>query len=132
MPNQDRTSILTIYHNGDCSKSRATLSLIEASGKPFQIINYLETPPTPETLDRLLTLLGKAPEDIVRSHEDRYEELALALEPPSDRRGWIEVLCQNPILIERPIVTDGIRAVVGRPPENVLKLADLIGEQLWS
>jgi arsenate reductase (glutaredoxin) len=113
---------LTVFHNSRCSKSRATLALIEAAGAPVEIINYLETPPTAEELDRLLRQLGMEPGQIVRTGEERYEELGLAARPPASRAEWLRILAENPILIERPIVTDGQRAVIGRPPENVRKL----------
>lgn len=115
-------SELTIFHNARCSKSRATLELLEGSGKAFRIVNYLEHPPAPEELDALLKMLGREPREIARDSEDRYEELGLGVNPPRSREEWLKILCQNPVLIERPIVTDGKRAVLGRPPENVLSI----------
>lgn len=110
---------VTCYHNQRCSKSRSTLSLLEEAGVEVQVINYLETPPSSTELDHLLKLLGKEPQEIVRTGEDRYEELGLKKNPPKTRKAWLDLLVKNPILIERPIVTDGKRAVLGRPPENV-------------
>ncbi|MDR3606819.1 MAG: arsenate reductase (glutaredoxin) [Oligoflexia bacterium] len=115
-------SKLKIYHNPRCSKSRATLEIIESKKAPVEIVNYLETPPSAAELDSLLRLLRLEPEQIVRKGEDRYEELGLEACPPKTRAEWIDVLVKNPILIERPIVTDGRRAVLGRPPENVQAL----------
>lgn len=114
--------MLTLYHNGQCSKSRATLELIRKSGAELEVVEYLSTPPSPETLDQLLKMLGLEPEAIVRKHEDEFAELGLDRNPPKTRAEWLKILCANPILIERPIVTDGTRAVIGRPPENVLSL----------
>lgn len=117
--------MITIYHNTHCSKSRGALDLIrswsEASGKSVQIIHYLETPPKEAELDALLRKMNQEPESIVRTGEDRYEELGLEGKTLS-RSEWIKILCENPILIERPIVTDGVRALVARPPEKVKEL----------
>lgn len=113
---------LTIYHNASCSKSRGTFEILETSGTDFEVVEYLKNPPDTATLDRLVTMLGMQPEQIVRTHEDVYEELGLDRNPPGTRAEWLEVLVKHPILIERPIVTDGKRAVIGRPPENVRKL----------
>ncbi|MCM2277297.1 MAG: arsenate reductase (glutaredoxin) [Oligoflexia bacterium] len=113
---------LTIFHNQQCSKSRATLKILEEAKGSYSVVNYLETPPTAAELDALLNQLGLEPEAIVRKGEDRYEELGLEAKPPRSRAEWIDVLVKNPILIERPIVTNGKKAVIGRPPENVKAL----------
>lgn len=113
---------ITLYHNARCSKSRATLDLIEKSGAECEIVDYLKTPPTPEVLDRLLTLLEMEPAQIVRDGEDKYTELGLDRSPPTHRSEWLRILSENPILIQRPIVTNGERAMIGRPPEKVLEL----------
>ena len=117
--------MITIYHNTACSKSRGALELIrewsEASGQKVQVIHYLETPPTEVELDSLLKKLGQEPESIVRTGEELYEKLKLEGKKLS-RHEWIQTLCENPILIERPIVSDGTRALVARPPEQVKEL----------
>jgi arsenate reductase len=112
--------VLTVYHNAKCSKSRATLDLVRKAGVEHRVVEYLKTPPTVEELDRLLTQLGLEPEQVVRKGEDEYE--AVAKDPPRTRAAWLALLVKHPILIERPIVTDGARAVLGRPPENVKTL----------
>ncbi len=113
----------TIYHNPRCSKSRATLELIKGEGVEPAIQAYLETPPTKQELVRILQLLGKKPQEIIRFGESVAKELQLS---PQDDRGedeWIDLMLQNPILIERPIVVvDGEAAVIGRPPESVLTI----------
>jgi len=113
---------LTIFHNSRCSKSRETLALIEKAGKPFTVVNYLETPPSPAELKGLLAQLGLTPLDIVRTKETRYAELGLGEHPPESIDKWVALLSENPVLIERPIVTNGKRAVLARPPERVLEL----------
>jgi len=110
---------LTIYHNPSCSKSRQTLDLLTAKGLKPKVIEYLKTPPTAEELDAVLKKLGLEPQDIVRTKEDAYETLGLKGKNLS-RSEMIAVLVKNPILIERPIVVNGGKAALGRPPEKVL------------
>jgi arsenate reductase len=111
---------VTIYHNPRCSKSRETLALIEKKGLQPQIVEYLKTPPTKEELRSLLKKLGMKPEQLVRKGEDAYKE-KFAGKALGDEQ-WLEALAKNPVLIERPIVVKGAKAVLGRPPENVLLL----------
>ena len=110
----------TIYHNPKCTKSRQTLGLLEESGAGPKVIEYLKTPPTAAELKSILAKLGMKPEQLVRKGEDVYKE-KFAGKTLTDAQ-WIEALIKNPILIERPIVVSGDRAVIGRPPENVKAL----------
>ncbi len=112
--------MLTIYHNPRCSKSRATLALITERDIEPKVIEYLKTPPTAKELKSIIAKLGIKPEALVRKGEDIYKE-KFAAKQLSDTQ-WIEALAANPILIERPIVVSGDKAVIGRPPENVLTL----------
>jgi arsenate reductase len=118
---QGRVMTVTIYHNPRCSKSRATLALIEARGLKPKIVDYLETPPSAAELKAILNKLGLTPRDILRKGEPVYAELKLKTRKLDDD-ALIAVMVKNPILIERPIVVAGNRAVVGRPPENVLAI----------
>lgn len=111
--------MVTIYHNQRCSKSRCTLDLLREHGVEPQVINYLETPPTAEELDRLLELLGLQPRQLMRRGEAPYRELNLD-NPELSREALLAAMVANPILIERPIVVNGDRAALGRPPEQVL------------
>ena len=111
---------LVIYHNPRCTKSRAALSLLIERGARPEVIEYLKTPPTKQALRALLKRLGMRPEELVRKGEDVYKE-ALANQALSDEQ-WLDAMVQHPILIERPIVVSGNRAVIGRPPEKVLEL----------
>lgn len=108
---------VTIYHNPRCSKSRQTLALIEEKGFTPTIIDYLNTPPSPEELSDILAKLDKSPEQIVRKKEAREEGIA-------DLTGdaLIRALCAHPRAIERPIVVNGDKAALGRPPEDVLAI----------
>ena len=115
-------SEITIYHNPKCSKSRATLELAEQHGADLEVVEYLRTPPTAKELEALLAKLGIEPEQLVRKGEDVYKKEYAG--KTLSRAQWIEAMVRHPILIERPIVVSGDRAVIGRPPENVLTLLD--------
>ena len=112
---------VTIYHNPRCSKSRATLALIEARGIKPKIVDYLKTPPSAAELKAILRKLGLNPRDILRAGEPVYAELGLEARDLDDD-ALIALIVKNPILIERPIVVAGNKAAVGRPPENVLAI----------
>ena len=116
-----RKKNVTIYHNPRCSKSRATLELIKQRGIEPNVVEYLETPPHATELRRILALLKKKPREIIRKNEDPYKHLGL--ENPDMKDGaLIKAMVAHPILIERPIVVSGKKAVIGRPPEAVLKI----------
>jgi len=112
---------LTLYHNPRCSKSRSTLQLLEDRGVQPTLVRYLETPPTAEQLRDLLSKLGISARQLLRTGEDEYRELNLADSALSDA-DLIDAMAAHPRLIERPILVAGDRAVIGRPPENVLEL----------
>ena len=112
---------VTIYHNPRCSKSRATLKLLEERGIVPAIVEYLKTPPDAATLDKLLTELGLEPRDLIRRKEAPYRENGLDDEGLT-REALIAAMVANPILIERPIVVAGGKAALGRPPEAVLDI----------
>ncbi|UUD63613.1 arsenate reductase (glutaredoxin) [Pseudomonas seleniipraecipitans] len=112
---------LTLYHNPRCSKSRSTLQLLEDRGVQPTLVRYLETPPTAEQLRDLLSKLGISARQLLRTGEDEYRELNLADTALSDA-DLIDAMAAHPRLIERPILVAGDRAVIGRPPENVLEL----------
>ncbi|AVJ56139.1 arsenate reductase (glutaredoxin) [Idiomarina sp. OT37-5b] len=113
-------SELTIYHNPRCSKSRQTLALIEERGAQPTVVEYLKTPPNAAELTRILELLQLQPKQLMRTKEDLYKELGLA--DVDDNDTLITAMVNNPKLIERPIVINGDKAVIGRPPENVLDI----------
>lgn len=110
-------SNFTIYHNPRCSKSRATLALLEAHGVKPDIVEYLKNPPTSAELQAIVQKLGISPQDLVRKGEDVYRE-KYAGKTLTDAQ-WLAAMARDPVLIERPIVISGRRAVLGRPPENV-------------
>lgn len=115
------TTTVQIYHNPRCSKSRQTLALLEEQGISPEIILYLEESPDAKTISALLTKLGITARELLRKGEDAYKENKLNDTTLSDE-ALIEKMVAFPKLIERPIVVKGDHAVLGRPPENVLKL----------
>lgn len=117
-----KTKKYTIYHNPRCSKSREALDRLKKAGIEPRIVEYLKTPIAADELNRLLKQLKMEPKDLARKSEDRYVDLELETSPPKTRKEWVKLLADNPVLIERPIVTDGERTVLGRPPENVDRL----------
>ncbi len=114
----------TIYHNPRCSKSRATLALLEQKGITPEIVLYLENPPDAETLKEILQKLALPITAMIRQNEALYQQLKLGANPNTiaPEQELIDLIVQNPILLERPIVVNGMRAIIGRPPENVLAL----------
>ena len=113
---------ITIFHNPRCSKSRSACELIAARGIEATIVNYLTTPPSIEELRTLLDKLGIKAHDLVRRGEPEYKEFYAGKQLDED--AWLAALAAHPILIERPIVVRGDKAVIGRPPEKVLELLD--------
>lgn len=112
---------LTIYHNPRCTKSRETLELLKGKGLKPDVIEYLKTPPTAAELDAVLKKLGLEPDAIVRTKEDEYATSGLK-NPNLSRAEKIAILVKFPILIERPIVVNGGKAALGRPPERVFEI----------
>ncbi|MFS0826201.1 arsenate reductase (glutaredoxin) [Pseudomonas phoenicis] len=112
---------LTLYHNPRCSKSRSALALLEARGLAPTVVRYLDTPPDAATLRALLARLGLGARQLLRTGEDAYAALGLA-DPALTDEQLIAAMVEQPILIERPILVAGDRAVIGRPPENVLEI----------
>lgn len=114
-------SEVVIYHNPRCSKSRQTLELIRDQGIEPEVVEYLKTPPSTETLSEILDTLGLEPRELMRKKETEYRELGLKDES-LDRETLIKAMHDHPKLIERPIVISGKKIVLGRPPENVLEI----------
>ncbi len=111
----------TIFHNPRCSKSRATLSLLEEKGVTPTVVKYLETPPTKETLLQILDGLNLNPRQLMRTHEKEYTENNLSDEALT-RDELIDAMIAYPKIIERPIVIKDGKVAIGRPPENILDI----------
>ncbi|MBX2858135.1 MAG: arsenate reductase (glutaredoxin) [Cellvibrionaceae bacterium] len=113
--------MIKIYHNPRCSKSRQTLTLLENNGIEPEVILYLQTPPSEKELRQLLKQLGISPRALLRKNEEPYKTLNLD-DKNLDDAALINAMLEHPKLIERPIVTNGKQAVLGRPPENIKAL----------
>lgn len=111
---------VTIWHNPRCSKSRAALAILEENGITPTEFRYLETPPSKSDIITVLAALEIDARDIVRKGEAVYKSLNLSAQSTNEE--ILNALVENPILIERPIILSGDRAVIGRPPENVTSL----------
>ena len=113
---------ITLYHNNRCSKSRDTLALLQQQGIEPSIVAYLDTPPDAATLRSLLEKLGLGDaRALMRKGEAEYKELNLA-DASLSQDALIDAMVAHPKLIERPIVVNGNKAAIGRPPENVLTI----------
>lgn len=110
-----------IYHNPRCSKSRQTLALLEEQAVAPEIIEYLAKPPTSAELKKILKKLGMTARELLRTGEDAYKSLNLANQDLTEQQ-LINAMIENPKLIQRPIVINGDKAALGRPPENVLDI----------
>lgn len=113
--------MLTIYHNPRCSKSRQTLALIEENNQEVTVVEYLKTPLSADAITQLSKLLNVSPREMMRVKETEYKEQNLA---SADDAALFLAMSATPKLMERPIVTKGDEAIIGRPPENVLALFD--------
>ena len=113
-------TLVTIYHNPKCSKSRQTLALLEERDLDLRIVPYLDSPPSKSELADIVKMLGVEAADIVRTGEDEYKESGLTAESPED--DVLDAILITPKLMQRPIVTCGDQARVGRPPESALDI----------
>ncbi|MFS4447225.1 arsenate reductase (glutaredoxin) [Maribacter sp. 2307UL18-2] len=112
--------MIKIYHNPRCRKSREGLAVLEGSGKDYEVVKYLENIPTKAELRSILNCLGLSPENLVRKNEaiwkENYRSRMLSDEE------ILDAMILHPKLIERPIVVNGNKAVIGRPPERISEL----------
>jgi len=111
---------INIYHNNRWRKSRETLQLLRDNGHEPNIIDYLNDPPNVKELNNICKTLAKTPKDIIRSGEQEYKALNINKIDGDD--DLLKAMVRHPKLIERPIVIRGDKGIIGRPPENVLKL----------
>lgn len=112
---------MKIYHNPRCKKSRAGLAYLEEKTSDFQKVLYLKDEPfTEESLKKLLTKMGKNPQEMIRTQEKIYKE-SYKGKSLTDRE-WIQAMVDHPKLIQRPIVETANKAVWADPPENIEEL----------
>ncbi|ARS39057.1 arsenate reductase (glutaredoxin) [Sphingobacteriaceae bacterium GW460-11-11-14-LB5] len=114
--------MITIYHNNRCTKSRCALAELENSGKAFEVIYYLETPPGKSELEEIIRKLGIKPLELIRKGEKVFTENYKGKTLTDEE--WIDVMVAHPILIERPIIISGEQAVIARPTEKIKEILD--------
>ncbi|UVL06977.1 arsenate reductase (glutaredoxin) [Pseudomonas rhodesiae] len=112
---------LTLYHNPRCSKSRGALELLEARGLAPTVVRYLETPLNAAQIQALLGKLRLSARQLLRTGEDEYKSLNLS-DPNLSETQLIDAIAAHPKLMERPILETADKAIIGRPPENVLEI----------
>lgn len=112
--------MITIWHNNRCGKSRSALSILEEKGIAFKVVKYLETPPSEKEIKEVLHKAGIKAHDLIRTGETIYKEKYKGKNLSETE--WIKAMAENPILIERPVVINGDKAIVARPPERVAEI----------
>jgi arsenate reductase len=112
-------SEITIYHNGECSKCRGALEILQEKAIPHQVRWYLADPLSRQELRVLLGKLGMKPSELVRKSEDIYQDMYSSKDPGEE--GWLDVLIEYPVLIQRPIVERDDKAIIARPPEKIFE-----------
>tara|TARA_B100000902_G_C27011551_1_gene765053 strand:+ start:304 stop:645 length:342 start_codon:yes stop_codon:yes gene_type:complete len=111
---------MKIYHNPRCSKSRQALSILQENGIDTEIIEYLKEPITKDIIKDLIKKLNILPKELIRTNEEIWKTKGRNQGLDGDE--IIELMVNHPRLIERPIVVNGKKAIIGRPPEDVLKI----------
>ena len=112
--------MIIIYHNKRCGKSRDALAILSEKNVEFKVVDYIKNPPTTKELAAILQQLNITPNDLIRKGEAIYKEIYK--DKTFTNAEWIQIMVNNPILIERPIIVNGDKAVIGRPPEKVLEI----------
>jgi arsenate reductase len=113
-------NMFTIYHNPQCKKSRAGLQFLQASGKEFNVVEYLKHPLTEKEMETLLIKLNKKPAELIRMQEAYFKQNLRGKH--FEDHEWVKIILQNPKLLQRPIVESKYKAVVGDPVENIESL----------
>ena len=108
---------MKIYHNPRCRKSREALNILHTHGLEPEVVLYLEIPPTEHEINDIADKLGVKPFEMIRKEEKLYKEEFKGKELAD--KEWVRVMADNPKLIQRPIVVNGDRAVIARPPESL-------------
>lgn len=115
------SNTVTIYHNPRCSKSRQSLALLQENGIEPVVVEYLKNPLDSKAIKSLLKKLNLPLLDVVRRNESVFKSLNI---DSNDENAIINAIVANPILLQRPIIVKGSKAVIGRPPENIYDLTD--------
>lgn len=114
--------MIKIYHNPRCSKSRQGLEILKESGQDYEVIQYLKEPISKDDLKEIIKLLNIKPIALVRKNEKIWKESFKSKADELSDEDIIEAMIENPKLIERPIVINGEKAVIGRPPEDIKEI----------
>src|SRR5688572_19589773 len=116
--------MVTVFYNAACSKCRRVREILEERGEPYELVEYLKSPPDRASLERVVDLLGAEPASGLVRRDKRFAELGLDDSCCDTGAHVVELLLAHPELLERPVVVRGRRALVARPPERVLELLD--------
>lgn len=111
--------MITVWHNPKCAKSREAVKMVEEKGEEVTVVKYMDELKTRDEIKSMLKLLGVSARELMRTKEDIYKELGLAKE--SDESKLIDAMAAHPKLIERPILIEGNKAIIGRPIEKVIE-----------
>ena len=111
---------MKIYHNPRCRKSREGLKYLQDKGIDVQIIDYLKNPVSFSELKEIVMKLGTKPIDIIRTQEEYYKKNLKGRNFTDEE--WLKIIIENPKLLQRPIVVEKHKAVIGQPPENINQL----------
>lgn len=111
--------MIKVYHNSSCSKSRGACDILSERGVEAEVIEYLKNPPTEAEISDLLVKLNMKATDLVRKNEVMFKQKYAGKDYSEEE--WINILSRNPVLIERPIIVMGDKAIIGRPPEKVIE-----------
>lgn len=111
---------ITIFHNTRCSKSREAMDILKENHCEIEVVEYLKETPTKKELKDLLMKLGLKPFEIIRTKEPIFEKKFKGKKFTDAE--WLQIIIENPVLLERPIIVDGYKAVIGRPVEKVIEL----------
>ena len=114
--------MITIYHNNRCTKSRCALAELEKSGKAFEVVYYLKTPPNKSELEEIIRKLGIKPLELIRKGEKIFAENYKGKTWTDEE--WIDAMVAHPILIERPIIISGDQAIIARPTEKIKEILE--------
>ena len=112
--------MITVYHNPRCGKSREALAYLDQKKVEYQVVKYMEEPLTPNDLLELVDALDMEAEEVVRKTEPAYKEHFKSLEMTEEE--WILAMIEYPKLMQRPLISNGVKAVIGRPAENIDKV----------
>lgn len=113
---------MTVFHKANCQTSNTVLKYLRKKKQKLDIIHYIDNPPTAKELEILLSKLNLKPIELIRKKEKYYQEKLSKLN--LNDHEWINIMVENPVLIERPILIKGNKAIIGRPIERVVEFVE--------